>query len=109
MDGDARVLSGLFDLKFDKLITPRVISIIYVIAIILVGLVAIAMIIAGFTESVGQGLVLLILSPLVFLLYVLIVRIWLELVIVVFRIERNTAKPVGIEGPVAEPGEPTEG
>ena len=109
MAGDVKILSGLFDLKFDKLITPRVISIIYVIAIILAGLVAIAMIVSGFAQSAGQGLVLLILSPLVFLLYVLAARIYLELVIVIFRIERNTPKPAGVEALAPEASGPTEG
>jgi len=55
-------------------------------------LVALLVVITGFSSGVGGGLVALILSPVVFVLYVLLARIWLEVVIVLFRIAENTGR-----------------
>jgi hypothetical protein len=81
---------ALFDLSFSDFITTRLIKILYVLAIVLCGLGALAMIIMGFSESAGLGILLLVLSPIVFLLYVIMARVWLEIIIVVFRIAENT-------------------
>lgn len=81
---------ALFDLSFSEFVTTRVIKVLYVLGIILAILVALGFIVSGFTQSVGLGIVFVILSPLIFLLYTILTRIWLEIVIVVFRIAENT-------------------
>ncbi|MCC5843569.1 MAG: DUF4282 domain-containing protein [Verrucomicrobia bacterium] len=42
----------------------------------------------------SKGIMFLILSPLLFLLYVLGARIWCEMIIVLFRIAENTSRLV---------------
>ena len=57
---------------------------------IVLALVAISFIIGAFNNSVGWGIaVLVVLAPLGFLLYLIVARIWLELVIVAFKINES--------------------
>ena len=82
---------SLFDLSFSELVTTKIVKILYIIAIGLSGLLALSMIIGGFSGSAGTGFGMLILAPIAFLLLVLSARIWLEIVIVVFKIAENTS------------------
>ena len=93
-------LSALFDFSFSEFVTTKIIKILYGIFIVLAGIAALVAIIVGFIDSAGQGILMLILSPLVFLLYVIMARVWLELVIVIFRIAENV-------GEIAERKKPT--
>jgi len=76
----------LFDTSFKNYVTPQIIKIIFWIAVGFIGLATIIWVVAAFAQSVGQGLLYLILSPLVALLWVIMVRVYLELVAVIFRI-----------------------
>ncbi|MBN2382357.1 DUF4282 domain-containing protein [bacterium] len=89
--------SVLFDLSFSEFITFRVIKVLYIIGIVIAGLAALFMIIGAFTNGVVAGIVCLILSPLVFLLYVLMIRVWLEIVLVLFKIADNTSIMAGVK------------
>lgn len=83
-------LRALFDTRFTTLITPKVIRVLYIIAIIAIGIGAIFTVIAAFSQSAGLGfLTLIVLAPLGFLLYVIIARIYLEIVIVLFKINES--------------------
>ena len=84
-------LRSLFDLSFSELVTTKLIKILYIIAIGASGLTALGMVIGGFSDSAGSGFGILILSPIVFFLQILFARIWLELIIVVFKIAENTS------------------
>ncbi len=84
----------LFDLSFSEFVTTRVIKVLFILGIVLSALGALAMIGAGFAAGTGRGILMLVLSPLVFLLYALVVRVWCELIIVVFRIAENTSRLV---------------
>ena len=93
-------LNALFDFSFTHLITTKIIKVLYGIFMVLAGLAALGAIIAGFSASAEQGILILILSPLIFLLYAIMARVWLELIIVIFRIAEHTAE-------IAEQGRPT--
>jgi hypothetical protein len=86
---------ALMDTRFDRLITPSLIRFLYVVAIVLLALGALAVIIAGFAESAGTGVVLLILAPIGALLYLIVTRVWLELIVVAFKI-REAAEEVAV-------------
>ncbi len=78
---------SLFDLSFSSLVTTKIIKVLYVLALIVIGLGALALIITGFADSVTSGvLMLVIVAPLFALLYVVYTRVILEVVIVLFRI-----------------------
>jgi len=76
----------LFDFSFQEFITPSIIKIIFWIAIIFIGLGVLINIISAFSQGAGYGILSLIISPLVGLLFVIMTRIYLELVMVLFRI-----------------------
>ncbi|MFW6271215.1 MAG: DUF4282 domain-containing protein [Bacillota bacterium] len=75
-------------IKFDKMLTPSIIKIIFWVGIVIVALSAIAMIIGGISSPYGggfqvlMGLITLIIGP-------LFVRIQCELLIVIFKIYEN--------------------
>ncbi|MGQ9663572.1 MAG: DUF4282 domain-containing protein [Kiritimatiellia bacterium] len=81
-------------MSFAKFITPRVIKVLYVIGIVFAALGAIVLVLKGFRLGIWRGILHLVLSPIVFLLYVLFARIWCEMILVVFRIAGNTDKLV---------------
>lgn len=87
----------LFDFSFTEFITTKIIKFIYIIGMIVTGLATIGIIISGFSQSVVIGIVALIFSPLIFIIYVIILRVWLEIIIVIFRISENTEALKGKE------------
>ncbi|MGN6256554.1 MAG: DUF4282 domain-containing protein [Solirubrobacterales bacterium] len=86
---------ALMDTRFDHLITLSLIRFLYVVAIIILALGTLAVIIGGFAESAGTGIVLLILAPIGALIYLIITRLWLELIVVAFKI-REAAEEVAV-------------
>jgi len=81
----------------------------YVLALIGLALFAIVSIFTGFVEGFGEGLLRLILSPIFFLLGAIVARIYLELVIVIFRIAEHLARLVALteaRGGAPSPPEP---
>jgi Domain of unknown function (DUF4282) len=84
---------ALMDTRFDHLITPSLIRFLYVVAMVVLALGALIAIIAGFAESAGTGVLLLILAPIGALIYLIITRLWLELIVVAFKI-REAAEEV---------------
>jgi len=85
---------GLFDLSFSEFITTRIIKVLFVLAIVLSGCGALGILFSGLARGVGTGVLSLVLAPVAFILYVLGARIWLEIIIVLFRIAENTGKLV---------------
>ncbi len=84
---DASGLVGaLFDFSFSDLLTPKIVKILYAAGVALAFLGALAFIGAGFHRGAGAGVVALIVSPVVFLLYALVARVSTEILIVLFRI-----------------------
>lgn len=88
------VLATLFDLSFTVFITTRIIKLLFILGIVLVAFVTLALVLAASTVHPVFGLLLLALSPVVFLLGVLLVRLWCEMTIVVFNIAGNTRRLV---------------
>ncbi len=80
----------LFDLSFESFITTSIIRILYILLIVLAGLTALVILISAATQGAAAALFGLILAPIVFLVYVIFGRVYLEIVIVLFRIAENT-------------------
>jgi hypothetical protein len=80
---------ALFDTRFDSLITPKLIRLLYVIGMIVLAIGVIVAIIVGFVNDAGTGVITLILAPIVALIYLIVVRVYLELVIVAFKIREG--------------------
>lgn len=82
-------LRALFDFSFSEFVTTRLIKLLYGIGVLLAAVAALVVVVGGFSDSASVGVVALILSPVVFLAFVILVRVYLELVIVVFRIAEH--------------------
>lgn len=77
---------SLMDTRFDNLITPKLVRFLYIVGMVVLVIGAIAWIIAGFANSAGTGILFLILAPLGALVYLIVLRLYLELVVVAFKI-----------------------
>ena len=75
--------ASLFDFSFSEFVTSKIVRFLYVLAHIVVALLMLGMIISGFKKSVLAGAVTLTFSPLLYLLFVILSRIWLEMVIAI--------------------------
>jgi hypothetical protein len=85
--GEKGFFASLFDINFSSLIIARIIKVVYVIAIILVGLGAIGEIITALASKRADVIILaIIFVPIVSLFSLIWIRILLELVIIIFRI-----------------------
>ena len=86
---------SLFDFSFTSFVAPKIIKFLFVLLIVLVMLATVGMIVFGLLrvrEMPAQGLALMILAPFVAFLYLLLGRIWLEVMMVLFRIAENTGE-----------------
>ncbi len=101
--GDKGIFGSLFDISFTDFVTIRIIKVLFVLAIIGSGIGALVLLIGGITSGVAQAFVYIILAPIIFFLYVLLARIWLEVIIVLFRIAENTGKLVEQAGDKDKP------
>lgn len=91
---DKSSIGLLFDLSFTEFITTRIIKILFVIGVVFSVFWTLIFIVGCFKASAVLGILFLILSPIVFLIWVLFVRVWCEIIIVVFRIAENTSRLV---------------
>jgi hypothetical protein len=82
--------TSLFDYSFRAFVTPKIIKILYVLATAVISLWTIVLMLAGFRAPGGLGvIVLLIVAPLFFIISMIWARVWLELIMVFFRINAN--------------------
>jgi hypothetical protein len=84
MTGGKNFFAGLFDFSFKEFVTPRMISILYILIMAIFGLFALVSLI-GVIFS-GQNLWMIIVIPIGFLIYLIFARMWLEIVMVFFHI-----------------------
>ncbi len=87
-------LALLFDVSFTEFITTRVIKALFIISVVFAGIGSLTFLWTGIRGGFLKGILFLILTPVVFLLWTLMARIWCELIIVAFRIAENTGKMV---------------
>lgn len=85
-------MKSLFDLEMKEPITLKIIKVLYTIGIAIAGIIGVALVITAFTKSFATGLLHVIAAPLAFLLLVVILRVVLELLMTLFKIEENTRK-----------------
>jgi len=92
--GNKGFFGSLFDLSFTEFVTTRIIKVLFVLAIIGSGIGALVVLIGGIAGGGAEAFIAIILAPIVFFLYVVLARIWLEVIIALFRIAENTGKLV---------------
>jgi Domain of unknown function (DUF4282) len=111
MPGEKGFWGSLFDFSFSSLVTTKIIKVLYILAMIVIGLGAIVYIVVAFTSSVALGvLTLFVFAPIAVVLYLIWTRVVLEVIIVLFRILEtnreiviNTSggRPAGAAAPAA--------
>ena len=97
---DAKGFVGsLFDLSFNSFITTKLVKVLYVIGIIGALLTAGSLLLSGFaamfsgsTQGTLSGVVLIVLAPVAFLALVIAARVYMEVIIVVFRAAEHLAE-----------------
>lgn len=101
------LFATLFDTSFSSFITTKFIRILYIILILVLGVAAFVALF-GFATAFSEfmpwivGFVLALpVAALVFLVYVILARIWLEIIIVVFRMAENIQRMADRDGPSA--------
>jgi len=83
---------SLFDFSFSSFITIRLIKVIYALFIAASAFFALILVAGAFSASAVLGLLaLLIAAPVLFFFYVILARVYLELVVAIFRIAENTS------------------
>jgi hypothetical protein len=103
---------SLFDIGFTSWITPRVIKVLYVLGMVGIALFLVIIIIASFANDPASGIfVLLIVAPLGGLLWLIFWRMYLEGILVLFRIMEHTGAMAAQSGamPAGGPPAPTPG
>jgi uncharacterized protein DUF4282 len=95
-DNDKGFFGSLFDFSFDNFIAPKLVKFLYVLFLILISLGAIFYVIVGFglmasgdDQGAIVGLLVILLSPVLWFLMVMGARLQLELVIVMFKISED--------------------
>ncbi len=86
---DKGFIGTLFDFSFTEFVTTKVIKFLLALALVVNAIITIVIIVGGFQNGALAGIVALILSPIIFLVMMLFSRIYLELIIVIFRIAEN--------------------
>jgi hypothetical protein len=85
-DAARGLIASLFDLSFKSFVTPKVIQYLFILLLIALAIGVLAIIAGAFGIGAGTGILVLVLSPLIYILGTLCTRMYLELIIVVFRI-----------------------
>lgn len=80
---------ALFDFSFEHFVTPMIVKVVYVLAIIALGLTWLLFLAASFSQSAGYGLVVLVLGPVGMLLYLCLIRMTLEFYIAITRMSQD--------------------
>lgn len=84
-------IGAIFDFSFRRFITLSVMKVLFGLGLVLIGLSWLIMVIVGFVQGVLAGLLGLVVLTVVAVIYVIFFRVWLELIVVIFRIGENTS------------------
>ncbi|MGQ0700004.1 MAG: DUF4282 domain-containing protein [Panacagrimonas sp.] len=79
------LLRNLFDFEMRQIITTRMLPLIYRVAVLAVGALVVLGVVTAFLQSFWLGVVWTLFGPVVFLAVVVVVRVFLEFVMAVFR------------------------
>ena len=95
----AGLLKVFLDFRFQEMVTSKILPVLYAVTVILLAIGAIGyffiggggMILTGIRARAGfmvlTGLVIMVLTPIIAIIYLALIRMWFELVLVIFRIK----------------------
>ena len=81
---------SLFDFSFENFVFPKIIKVLYAIAVVFICIGYLGGVVYAFQMDMTYGIGAIVLGPLVMLIYLILIRIWMEVAIVLFRIYDNT-------------------
>ena len=81
--------AALFDFDFNTFATPAVVKILYIVGMVLLGLLYVGLLITGFAQGVGVGLLALVGGAIAVLFYLILFRITLEFYYAVVRMSED--------------------
>lgn len=85
--------SSLFDMSFSSFVTTKIIKVLFVLAIVGWAIYGVVLAGIGFQKDTASGLLILVIgAPIVFFLGVIYSRVFLEIVIVIFRMAEHLAE-----------------
>lgn len=103
MATDKGVLGSLFDTDFTSLISMKIIKVVYVVFLVAISVFAALFFLASLASGGPGALFGLIIAPLGWFLYVVMVRLSLEILIVIFRMGDDVRTLVERGGPPTPP------
>ena len=83
---DIGFLAALFDFSFTEFVSVRLVRLLYAVALIAGVLGAVISVVMAFSRGFLEGIFGLVFAPVALLLWLLAARVWLEFVVVAFRI-----------------------
>jgi hypothetical protein len=93
-------LAAIFDFSFRRFITLSVIKVLFILGMVLIALEWFVLLIVSFTMSgVMAGIGAIVIGSIAAFIAVIFLRVWLELIVVIFRIGENTSKLVEQRAP----------
>ena len=87
---DTNFVKKLFDFSFSEFVTPTIIRVLYGIMLAASAIFALVIFIALASRGGGTVVLGIILAPLAFFLYAILARVYMEVLIVLFRIAENS-------------------
>ena len=91
-DNDKGFFGSLFDFSFDNFIATKLVKFLYVLTLILLSIASLVYLVLGLValgNGSGMGLLFIILAPVIWLFGLVVSRLYLELVIVMFKISED--------------------
>ena len=80
---------ALFDFSFEHFVTPMIVKVVYVLAIVALALGFLIFLATSFSQSAGAGVVVLVLGPIAIVLYLCLIRMTLEFYLAVTRMSQD--------------------
>ena len=91
-DNDRGFFGSLFDFSFDNFIATKLVKFLYVLTLIMLSIASLVYLVLGLValgNGSGYGLLFIILAPVIWLFGLVVSRLYLELVIVMFKISED--------------------
>ena len=85
-------LAALFDFSFSRFVSTKLVVVAYIFSLMLVLFGVVYSVVMSFSSSFWSGIWSLIFAPVVFVVVLTLIRVWLEFVVVVFRIADHVHK-----------------
>ena len=82
-------LPALFDFTFTHFVTPKLVRFVYLLATIALGVVWLFWVFVGFERGAGAGLAVLVLGPVLFIIYLAVIRMTLEFYLSIVRMSED--------------------